>query len=178
MSFKSLLILPALMITITSSQCLNANETIPEDLRKELADAKQCLKDATERLRRVEEKISDLRSEKRSSELNSAEFAWRVLGIRVSEIESDAIQHANDIIGTKYRGAMKVTAVRSGGPAESESIRVGDLLLGVDGLQTTSDEDIRGLAGRESTLLANKRVKFYILRNSQTLFGHFDLSNQ
>jgi S1-C subfamily serine protease len=178
MFFKSLLFVPAFAIAIGISQQSFADDAVPTEMQKELAEAKQSLIDATERLRRVEAKIAELKGDNQSDDLDGADFTWRVLGLRVEEIAASVIQSANEANRTQYRGAMKVTDVRTGGPADTESIRIGDLLLGIDGMQTITNAHLLGIASRESKMLAQKKVKFYILRNGQTLFGHFDLTQR
>ena len=176
MFFKSFLFVPAFTIAIGMSQQTFADDAVSTEIQKELAEAKQSLIEATERLRRVEAKIADLKRDTQSDDLDGTDFAWRVLGIRVEEIAAQVIQDVNESNQTKYGGAMKVTAVRAGSPAESQGIHIGDLLLRIDGMQTITNADMRRLAGGESILVAKKEVKFYILRNGQTLFGHFDLT--
>ena len=176
MLFKSLLLVPAFMIAIGMSLPTWADDTIPTDIQQELAEAKRSLRDAIEHLRRVEAKIADLNRDTPLDELDRKDFVWRVLGLRLEETDGKTIRDANEAARTKYRGAMQVTAVRTNGPADSQSIRPGDLLLGVDGMQTINNADMRAIARRESEMVTEKKVKFYILRNGQTLFGHFDLT--
>ena len=54
---KSLLVVRALVIAVCLSLPTIADDGVLSDLNKELAEARQSLVDATERLRRVEEKI-------------------------------------------------------------------------------------------------------------------------
>ena len=86
MFFKSLLFVPAFTIAIGMSQQTFADDAVPTELQKELAEAKQSLIDATERLRRVEAKIADLKRDNQSDDLDGTDFTWRVLGLRVEEI--------------------------------------------------------------------------------------------
>ncbi len=172
---KSLLAVPAFAIAIGVSQPTIADDVVPPDLKRELAEAKQALIEATERLRRVEARITDLQLDNQPKEVDGIDFMWRVLGLRVDEVASHVIEDANKANRTKYKGAMTVAAVRPSSPADSQGIRTGDLLLGIDGMQTITNGDIRGLARKELELVAKAKVKFYILRNGQTLFGHFAL---
>ena len=134
--------------------------------------------EATERLRRVEARIADLQLDKQPKELDGTDFMWRVLGLRVDEIATHVIEDANKASRTKYKGAMAVAAVRPNGLADSQGIRTGDLLLGIDGMQTITNGDIRCLARKELEMVAKSKVKFYVLRSGQTLFGHFDLNHR
>jgi hypothetical protein len=114
------------------------DDSVPKGLQKELAEAKQTLIDGTETLRRVETKIADLNRNKQSDDLDGTDFSWRVLGLRDEGIAARVIQDANEANRTKYRGAMKVTAVRAGSTTESKAIHLGDLLLVIDGMQTAT----------------------------------------
>ncbi len=176
MFFKSFLFVPVFTIAMGMSQQTFADDAIPPDIQKELAEAKRSLIEATERLDRVEAKIANLIRDTQSDDLDGTDFAWRALGLRIEEFPADAFEDVNEAYRTKYHGAMKVTAVRPGSPAEAQGIQIGDLLLGVDGMQTITNAHIRRLADRESGLVAKKKVKFYIIRNGQALFGHFALT--
>ncbi len=64
--------------------------------------------------------------------------AWRVLGIQVTPHGVTEISSAD----TKYNGGLRVLAVRSGGPAASHDIRVGDILVGIHIWETISMENL------------------------------------
>ena len=72
---------------------------------------------------------------------------------------------------TRYRGGMRVTDVREAGPAEKQGIRAGDILVGMHEWETASEQDLRYITTR-ANLASRGPVKFYILRDGETLFGH------
>lgn len=176
MFLKSLLFVPLFAIATGALQPALADDATLAEIQNELAEAKQSLLDATKRLRRVEAKIADLKRSDQLGDVDGTDFAWRVLGMRVAEIPDHEISDTDKSSRTKYRGAIKVTAVRVGGPAASQGIRIGDLLLEIDGIQTTSNTDIRVIANRESEMITKRMLNFFILRNGQTLFGNIALA--
>ena len=66
---------------------------------------------------------------------------------------------------------MRVVDVRAGGPAAKQGIRAGDILVGMHEWETASEQDIRYITTR-ANLTSRGAVKFYILRDGETLFGH------
>ncbi|MCA9242133.1 MAG: PDZ domain-containing protein, partial [Planctomycetales bacterium] len=96
--------------------------------------------------------------------------AWELLGMDLSEVAGSEFSALN----TRYRGGMRVVNVRTGGPAASQGIRTGDILVGMHEWETASEEDIRYITTR-GNLASRGPVKFYILRDGETLFGHIAL---
>lgn len=95
--------------------------------------------------------------------------AWQILGMRLATIQG---QNAR-IQGTRYRGGMRVTAVRAGSPAFLNGIRSGDILVGLHIWETVNRDNILYVLDHEQFASFNP-LKFYILRDSETLFGHLD----
>lgn len=96
--------------------------------------------------------------------------AWQMLGLELSPIDSDEFQR----YGTRYRGGMKVRKVRSGGPAQATGIQPGDILVGILGWETVSQENITYIL-KSKEFKSHSRAKFYIVRGSETLFGHLEM---
>ncbi|MCA9116986.1 MAG: trypsin-like peptidase domain-containing protein [Planctomycetaceae bacterium] len=94
---------------------------------------------------------------------------WQVLGMKLAPVSG---QNA-EIRGTRYRGGMRVTAVRSGSPAFLNGIRRGDILVGLHIWETVSEENITYVLDHAQFASFNP-LKFYILRGGETLFGHLD----
>ena len=69
---------------------------------------------------------------------------------------------------------MKIQAIRADGPARKTTMRDGDLLLGIHGYQTITQKDLRGILTLEndSTPLEPTKVKYWILRDGDTLSGY------
>lgn len=102
----------------------------------------------------------------------SADRAWQVLGLRLDIISSSNFERLN----SKYRGGMKVTAVRSGGPAERTGIRQGDVLVGILGWETISHDNLKYILNSRE-FKQNSHVKFYVLRSGETLYGNIHVSH-
>jgi serine protease Do len=93
--------------------------------------------------------------------------AWELLGMDLEAVPTAEFEQAN----TRYRGGMRIVEVREGGPAEKQGIRAGDVLVGMHEWETASEQDIRYITTR-ANLASRGPVKFYILRDGETLFGH------
>jgi serine protease Do len=78
-------------------------------------------------------------------------------------------------LNTRYRGGLKVSAVRPDSPAAAQGIRKGDVLVGMHVWETISAENVTYILGR-SDFDQIQPVKFYILRGSETLYGHMNVS--
>ena len=100
---------------------------------------------------------------------NVAERAWKVLGVRLAELPS-GLPATNQ----PYRGGMRVVEVRGQSPAESNGIRSGDILVGLHIWETVNEQNIEYVLNHPQLPKLNP-LKFYILRNGETLFGHFRL---
>lgn len=92
---------------------------------------------------------------------------WELLGLELNEEPKSTFASQN----TRYRGGMRVVDVRPDGPAARQGIRKGDILVGMHRWETASARDVRYIV-TQPNLAAMGRVKFYILRNGETLFGH------
>ena len=66
---------------------------------------------------------------------------------------------------------MQVQAVRAEGPAASQGIRVGDVLVGMHVWETISQENVLYVLNH-ADFEKFQPVKFYILRGKDTLYGH------
>lgn len=100
-------------------------------------------------------------------------LAWNVLGLRLAETDGTTVRSVNKKTGSRYRGAMKIEAIRADGPANKAGLRDGDLLLGIHGWQTITEKDVRGILTlkNEYTPLDPTKVKYFILRDGKTLYG-------
>jgi serine protease Do len=97
--------------------------------------------------------------------------AWDVLGLRLSEEPRATFQRRN----SKYRGGMHVEEVRPGSPAAQEGILPGDILVGMHRWETASEQDIQWIVSRP-TLTQMGKLKFYVLRGQNTLYGHINMA--
>jgi serine protease Do len=81
-------------------------------------------------------------------------------------------------LGLAYHGGMRVIAVRRGSSAAMEGIRKNDLLVKVHRWTTVSDQDMRNLLRRADTIAQLGMVKFYIVRGSETFYGHITIAGR
>jgi serine protease Do len=103
----------------------------------------------------------------------SDEAVWTSFGLRLEPIASDTFQKLN----SRYRGGLRVSAVRPGSPAAAEGIRRGDVLVGMHIWETITLDNVRYILNRpDFTQL--RPLKFYILRGEETLYGHLQVSMQ
>jgi serine protease Do len=101
-----------------------------------------------------------------------ADRAWQLLGVRLVPASPQAVQQ----MSSRYRGGMRVTAIRSGGPAAREGIRSGDILVGLHKWETISLDNIAYILERDEFMSAPS-AKFYILRGNETLYGQIRVSS-
>lgn len=102
-------------------------------------------------------------------ENNIAEKAWNYLGLRLQKLPDEI-----SLAGQPYRGGLQVADVRSNGPAHTKGIRKGDILVGLHIWETTNNENLEYVLTHPQ-LRTIGPLKFYIVRNGETLFGHFPL---
>jgi len=98
------------------------------------------------------------------------EKSWEVLGMRLT-----SIPNGTNLLGNQlYRGGLLVTEVRSTSPAETNGVKKGDVLVGLHVWETVKQEDIDYVL-RHQDLKTINPLKFYILRDGDTLYGHFQV---
>ena len=105
----------------------------------------------------------------------SADTAWAVIGIRAKPVSNSGMSRLNSRMQTPYRGGLYITSVRPRSAAAEQGIQVGDILLGIHGWQTASMSDLAGILDHPE-MRTGPRAKFYIVRQNQTLYGHFQLA--
>jgi serine protease Do len=96
---------------------------------------------------------------------------WDTLGLRLTEEPRGTFQRRN----SRYRGGMRVEAVRPKSPAALEGIMPGDILVGMHRWETASTQDIQYIITRPN-LADMGKLKFYVLRGQNTLFGHLNVT--
>lgn len=96
---------------------------------------------------------------------------WKVLGMKLTQESRATFQRRN----TRYRGGMRVEAVRPGSPAAQQGIETGDILVGMHRWETASDQDIQYIISRPDLVELGK-IKFYVLRGQDTLYGHLNVA--
>ncbi len=116
--------------------------------------------------------VSLVLNESQLTRPDATEMAWSQLGLRLNPISPSVFRGYH----SRYRGGMKVVAVRAGGPASQHGLRRGDVLVGLHKWETISDENITYILN-SSEFQTTQPFKFYILRDGETLYGHMQLTN-
>ncbi|MHC2066613.1 S1C family serine protease [Bremerella sp. T1] len=106
-----------------------------------------------------------------SGATNVSDLAWRAMGVRVKSMPEQEFAQ----LSSRYRGGLQVTAVRAGSPAEVEGIQVGDILVGMHDWETISYENLDYILKNKS-VTQRGAVRFYILRERDTLYGDISLA--
>ncbi len=101
----------------------------------------------------------------------TGDIGWDVLGVRLSRLEPG---HGL-LEGQSYRGGMLVTEVRAGSPAAQNGVRAGDVLVGLHVWETVNQENVDYVL-KHPQFRTFAPLKFYILREKETLYGHFQLA--
>ncbi|MEX0866544.1 MAG: trypsin-like peptidase domain-containing protein [Pirellulales bacterium] len=96
---------------------------------------------------------------------------WELLGMRLSPLASGEFRQQQG----RYRGGLLVDEVRRGSPAARQGIQAGDILVGMHVWETVSLENVAYILGRDD-FADFEPVKFYILRDNRTLFGHLPVA--
>lgn len=98
---------------------------------------------------------------------------WNLLGLKLKPIPSKQFQQYR----SRYRGGLTVLEVRPDGPAAKQGIRRGDVLVGMHVWETISLNDVSYVLNRDDFSDLDP-LKFYILRDNETLFGHMTVSRR
>jgi serine protease Do len=72
---------------------------------------------------------------------------------------------------------MRVDAVRPNSPAAQEGMQPGDILVGMHRWETASEQDIQYIVSRPNFADMGK-IKFYVLRGQNTLYGHLNVADK
>jgi serine protease Do len=102
-----------------------------------------------------------------------ADRMWSVLGLRLAPMDETAFKE----LGTRYRGGLQVIAVRPDSPAAQQGIRRGDVLVGMHVWETVSLENMAYILDRDDLAKFDPMI-FYIVRGSDTLYGHLRMAGR
>ncbi len=106
-----------------------------------------------------------------SAEVDGFEqLTWTVVGLRLRAMGDAEFRQ----LRSRYRGGMRITAVRSDSVAWRQGIRSGDILVGMHVWETLSPENVRYILNH-AELESFQPLKFFILRGEETLYGHLPL---
>lgn len=102
-----------------------------------------------------------------------ADRVWETLGLRLAAIDDAEFRSLN----SRYRGGLRVTAVRADSPAAAQGIRRNDVLVGMHVWETISLENVAYILDRED-LAKLDPIVFYIVRGTDTLYGHLRVASR
>ncbi len=98
---------------------------------------------------------------------------WKTLGVKLAPTSPNE----RSFVGSRYRGGMRVTEVRTGSPAEQNGIQRGDIRGGLHVWETIRQDNVVYVMDHPQ-LATFAPLKFYILRGKETLFGHLQLASR
>ncbi len=93
---------------------------------------------------------------------------WNLFGLKLSEEPKSTFARRN----TRYRGGMRVEEVRPDSPAAKQGILAGDVLVGMHGWETASNQDVQYIVSLPNLAELGK-MKFYLLRGQNNLYQGF-----
>ena len=100
------------------------------------------------------------------------DVAWELFGLALTPMPSAEVERVS---GGDYNGALRVDAIRPDSPAAKQSVKVGDLLVGMQigsqGYKTQRLSDITDILNRTSP--QEKKIPFFLLRNGTFWSGSF-----
>ena len=107
----------------------------------------------------------------KSRRVAPSDQAWDLLGLKLSPMRQSEFRR----LQSKYNGGLTVLSVRRNSPAAKQGIRRGDVLVGMHEWETVTLENVRYILNRKD-FAQLQPVKFYILRGSETLYGHLPIA--
>lgn len=113
--------------------------------------------------------LAELPSERREP----TDRVWTTLGLRLEPIPKTRFAQYQ----TRYRGGLVVTDVRGDGPAAVQGISRGDVLVGMHIWETITMDNVHYILDRPDFGQFDP-LKFYILRGSETLYGHMTVAHR
>lgn len=91
--------------------------------------------------------------------------AWKQLGLRLEEVDADAVRTASE----RYQGGMKITEIRTGSPAAQQKLAVGDTIVGIMKWQTPTWKALNWVL-TNNDLSRMPPTNFYIVRNQRDFY--------
>ncbi len=113
-----------------------------------------------------------LASPPETSRPQTTQLAWELLGLELRPIPQ---QEFRERFQTRYRGGLLVINVRPDSAAAQQGIRPGDVLVGMHIWETVTLENVAYIL-RRPDLATFSPVKFFVLRNNETLYGYFPMT--
>lgn len=101
------------------------------------------------------------------------ERIWKVIGVRLKAVPDSEFTRLN----SKYHGGMRVTSVRKGSPAEKQSIKTGNILVGLHDWETLNVGNVIYVLDR-SDFERLQPLKFYVIQDSIARYGFMKIANR
>ena len=98
------------------------------------------------------------------------ERVWGTLGMRLIPISKADHQ----TLAPRYRGGMRVAAVRPGSSSNQSRIQVGDILLGLEGYETLNADNMNYVMD-DAEKNQTSSLEFYVYRGGKLLKGWLQL---
>ena len=96
---------------------------------------------------------------------------WDAAGVRLTPAARRDVERAD------YAGGFTVVGVRTGGPADAAGLRRGDVLVGLHDFSTVKLADLAFVLNHDDLPRWNP-LKFYIVRDGETHYGHLRLTTR
>jgi serine protease Do len=98
---------------------------------------------------------------------------WDVIGLRLRTIPANQFR----TLHPRYRGGLRITAVRPDSAADEQGIRTSDILVGMHIWETVSLDNVAYVLKRidENRL---SPLKFWVLRGNQPFFGYLTVADR
>ena len=94
-----------------------------------------------------------------------------MLGLKLAPMTAVEFRALN----SRYRGGLRVTAVRADGPAAKQGIKPNDVLVGMHKWETLTMDNVTYILKHPDIKNSEEPLVFYILRGEETLYGHISL---
>ena len=106
-----------------------------------------------------------------SAAKNGYQKAWQRFEIKLRDLS----KRERRILPSRYNGGVKIVSVRSDGPGARHGLRNGDILVGLDGYEILTDQNLNFVLD-ESRIQTMETISFQIVRNgNQALVGSISL---
>ncbi|MFO0912818.1 MAG: trypsin-like peptidase domain-containing protein [Pirellulales bacterium] len=99
------------------------------------------------------------------------EQAWSLLGLKLEKMDEEDFRNMK----TQFTGGLRVTEVRRNGPAWQHNIREGDVLVGLQELETLNLNHISYILNQAQTD-RSQPVSFFIVRDGEPYSGKMQIT--
>ena len=105
--------------------------------------------------------------------MTAQDRAWKSVGLRLTAVEGAQLQS----LRPRVSGGMRVDSVRPGSPAALNGIQPGDILLGLEGWETVSDDNVDYVLTHPQ-LSTMQPLDFYVYRGTKVLWGQLPIGKK